>query len=130
MMTKEEHIVYWKSSAEENWETAVFLKTGHQNLFSLFAFHLVVEKLLKAHWVKDNIPNSPPRIHDLPELFKQTELELTFDQVDYLNTINGWNIEGRYPDYKRKVNQLATDFYLDFHFHKLAELKKCLLERL
>jgi HEPN domain-containing protein len=86
MMTKEEHILYWKSSTEENWETAVFLKTGHQNLFSLFAFHLVVEKLLKAHWVKDNIPNSPPRIDDLPELFKQTELELTFDQVDYLNT--------------------------------------------
>jgi len=129
-MTKQEHIHHWKESALENWETALYLLKGNQNMFALFAFHLVIEKLLKSHWVKDNEGNTPPRIHDLPELFKKIDLELDFDQTDYLGTINTWNIEGRYPDYRKKVNQMATQSYLQFHLPKLEALKTCLLEKL
>ena len=129
-MTKQEHITYWKESALENWNTALYLMKGRQNLFALFAFHLAMEKLLKANWVRDNEANTPPRIHDLAELYQKTDLEFRFEQADYLNTINGWNIEGRYPDYKKKVNQMATNAYLDFHLPKLETLKLCLLEKL
>ncbi len=65
MLSKEEHIAYWKREAERNWETAVYLKNGSQRVMALFMLHLVTEKLLKAHWVKDNIDNQPPRTHDL-----------------------------------------------------------------
>jgi HEPN domain-containing protein len=129
-MTKEEHIDWWKSSSNDNWETAIYLKNGRQNLFALFAFHLVLEKLLKAHWVKDNVSNHPPRTHDLNEIYRQTELQLPFEQVDYLNAINTWNIEGRYPDYKNKIQQQASDQYLQYHLDKLSDLRKCLLEKL
>jgi HEPN domain-containing protein len=130
MMTKEDHIAWWKSSSEDNWETAIYLKNGRQNLFALFAFHLVIEKLLKAHWVKDNVSNHPPRTHDLNEIYQQTELNLLFEQVDYLNAINNWNIEGRYPDYKNKIQKQASDQYLEHHLEKLTDLRKCLLEKL
>lgn len=130
MMSKEEHIAWWKTDSDENWETALFLKNGRQNLFALFAFHLVIEKLLKAHWVKDNFSNQPPRSHDLNELYRQTDLDLSFEQSDYLNAINSWNIEGRYPDYKNKIRKQATDEYLEYHFLKLAELRSCLREKL
>ena len=121
MMTKEDHIAWWKSSSEDNWETAIYLKNGRQNLFALFAFHLVIEKLLKAHWVKDNVSNQPPRTHDLNEIYQQTELNLLFEQVDYLNAINNWNIEGRYPDYKNKIQRQASDQYLEHHLEKLRQ---------
>ena len=130
MMSKEEHIAWWKRSSDENWETAIYLKNGRQNLFALFAFHLVVEKLLKAHWVKDNVSNHPPRIHDLNEIYQQTDLQLPFGQADYLNAINNWNIEGRYPDYKNKIQKQASDEYLQYHLEKLTELRTCLLEKL
>lgn len=61
MLTKEGHIDYWKREAERNWETALYLKKGSQRVMALFMLHLVTEKLLKAHWVKDNIDNQPPR---------------------------------------------------------------------
>ena len=130
MMTKEDHIAWWKSSSDDNWETAIYLKNGRQNLFALFAFNLVVEKLLKAHWVKENVSNHPPRTHDLNEIYQQTELNLPFEQVDYLNAINNWNIEDRYPDYKNKIQKQASDPYLQHHLEKLTDLRICLLERL
>ena len=61
MLTKEEHIAYWKREAERNWETAIYLQKGSQRVMALFMLHLVTEKLLNAHWVKDNIDNQPPR---------------------------------------------------------------------
>jgi HEPN domain-containing protein len=45
------------------------LMSGKQNVFALFAFHLTIEKLLKAIWVKDNIENTPPRQHDLTFIY-------------------------------------------------------------
>lgn len=50
--------------------------SGKQNVFALFAFHLTIEKLLKAIWVKDNIENTPPRQHDLTFIYNQTDLKL------------------------------------------------------
>lgn len=129
-MNKEDHIAWWKNSSDENWETAIYLKNGRQNLFALFAFHLVMEKLLQAHWVKDNVSNHPPRTHDLNDIYQQTELQLSFEQVDYLNSINTWSIEGSYPDYKNKIQKQASDQYLQFHLEKLTDLRICLLEKL
>jgi HEPN domain-containing protein len=129
-MTKEDHIKYWTNDAERNWETASYLKQGKQNVMALFMLHLVVEKLLKAHWVKDNVDNTPPRTHDLQLLFKQSELSLSTEHYDYLSVINQWNIDTRYPDYKNKVYQIATELYLENHFTKVSELRECLLEKL
>ena len=102
---------------------------GKQNVFALFAFHLTIEKFLKAHWVKDNVGDYPPGIHDLPELYNQTELELENGWFDYLGSINEWNIESRYPDYKLKIYKRATDDYLKEHFSKISSLKECLQQK-
>ncbi|MBX2915136.1 MAG: HEPN domain-containing protein [Cyclobacteriaceae bacterium] len=84
MLTKEEHISYWKREADRNWETALYLQKGNHRVMALFMIHLVTEKLLKAHWVKDNFENQPPRTHDLQNLNKQTELDLPAEDYDYL----------------------------------------------
>lgn len=129
-MNKPQHIEWWKNEAEQNWQTAIYLMNGQQNVFALFTFHLTIEKLLKAHWVKDNIDDYPPRTHDLPNIYNQTELELENGLFDYLSTINEWNIESRYPDYKLKIYKRATNDYIKEHFEKISKLKKCLLQKL
>lgn len=130
VLTKKEHISYWVSSSNENWETALYLLEGKQYLMCLFTFHLVVEKLLKAHWIKDNVANTPPRTHDLQLIYQQTELELTGELYDYLGGISNWNIQSRYPDYKMKLHKICTPAYMELQKTKMLELRKCLLEKL
>ncbi len=87
-MTKQEHINYWKQEADKNWETALYLMDGKQFVMALFMMHLVIEKLLKAHWVKDNVDNIPPRTHELQMFHNQSEMNLSASEYDYLAIIN------------------------------------------
>lgn len=129
-MDKKEHINWWINEALRNWETAIYLMNGKRNVFALFTFHLTIEKLLKAIWVKDHIENTPPRQHDLTLIYNQTDLKLDSEWYDYLATISLWNIESRYPDYKLKIYERANENYMKEHFEKVSKLKECLLEKL
>ena len=88
MMTKEQHINYWKETALDDWDTAMYLVNGARNAMALFMFHLVIEKLLNAHWVKSNVNNVPPYSHDLEYIFAQTDLVLDIHTVDYVNVVS------------------------------------------
>ena len=83
---------------------------------------------MKAIWIKDNSAIYPPRTHDLTILYNQIDLDLTNGWYDYLGTINEWNIEGRYPDYKLKIYKRASAEYLKEHTEKLIVLKELLLK--
>jgi HEPN domain-containing protein len=107
-----------------------FNKQGNQRMFALFAYHLTIEKLLKAIWIKDNIDNFPPRTHDLKLLYNATDLNLDAKWVDYLGIMNDWNIESRYPDYKMKLQKVATVEYIENHQVQLDALNNVLVEYL
>ena len=53
-MGKEDQIQHWVKTAELDWTTAEDLLKLKRFLHALFFFHLVLGKLLKAHWVKAN----------------------------------------------------------------------------
>jgi HEPN domain-containing protein len=91
---------------------------------------LVIEKILKAHWAKDNEESEPPRIHDLEYLYNQTELKLSADQVDLLGVMNSWNLEGRYQDYKDKFYKRTTKSYTEDKLKLVDTLRLCLLSEL
>ena len=130
MLSKSDHINYWKQSSADSWETAAYLYDGKKYPEALFLFCLAIEKILKAQWVKDNVNNFPPRIHDLHSLYAETTLELDAESLDFLSTINRWNIEGRYPDYRFTLKKMATQDYMEKQFVKLNVLKQCLLKDL
>ncbi len=130
MLSKQDHVEYWKREATRYWETALYLIKGNQHVMALFMFHLVIEKLLKAHWVKDNVDNFPPRTHDLQFLHNQTDLDLLAEDYDYLAIVNQWNIDTRYPDYKDKIYSIADEAYLKTQHKKINNLRTCLLEKL
>ncbi len=88
MLSKEQHIRYWKDSANEDWETAIVLLNGKRYGFCLFSMHLEVDKILKALWVKESITNTPLFMHDLVKLAEECELELSSEQPDFLVIIN------------------------------------------
>jgi HEPN domain-containing protein len=129
-MGKEEQIQYWIKTAELDWTTAEDLMKLKRFIHALFFFHLVIEKLLKAHWVKDNAGDFPPHSHDLQYIYSNTEMELSADDVDELRALNYWNLEGRYPDYLNKISKQADENYTGAKYRNVKRIRECLLENL
>ncbi|MCB9351943.1 MAG: HEPN domain-containing protein [Lewinellaceae bacterium] len=47
----------------------------------------------------------PPRIHNVRRLAEQTNLNLDSNQLVFLEQINTFQLEGRYPDYRFSIYQ-------------------------
>ena len=129
-MGKEEQIQHWIKTAEVDWATAEDLLKLKRFLHALFFFHLVIEKLLKAHWVKDNPGDFPPYSHNLEFIYGNTQVELSAEFVDELRALNHWNLEGRYPDYLNKISKQADEKYTLAKYENTKKIRKCLLENI
>ena len=113
-MTKKEYVEYWRKAAEKDWIAVGHLFEKGDNLHALFFAHLVLEKLLKSHWVKDNLKDFPPKTHNLPYLASQTSVDLTQSQIEFLEKMNDFQIDGRYPDFELKMFEMCTDSFTQF----------------
>lgn len=129
-MGKAEIVNHWIQTAERDWRSVSLLYQGKQFVHALFFCHLVIEKILKACWVKDNEENSPPRIHDLEYLYNETDLELTSEQIDLIRVMNSWNLEGRYQDYRDKFYKNTTQEYAREKIEQVDSLRLWLLSEL
>ncbi len=66
MLSKRDHINYWITASDEDWERGVYMYENADYVFCLFCIHLSIEKLSKDIWVKENQNNNyPPRIHEI-----------------------------------------------------------------
>ena len=88
-MTKDEHIKYWIDIAEKDWDIAQKLYSTKDFVYCLFFAHLVIEKISKAHWVKCNQDNFPPKVHNVVYLLDQSTVQLDNEQTDFLLLLNG-----------------------------------------
>lgn len=129
-MGKPEILKHWETMALRDWQSTQVLFKDGQFIHALFLGHLVIGKLLKAHWIKSNFENEAPRVHDLEYLYNQTELELSASEVDLLSVINAWNLEGRYQDYKDKFFKKASRSYTEEKLKLVDTLRIWLLSEL
>jgi HEPN domain-containing protein len=65
----------------------------------------LVEKLLKARWIKHNQTEHPPRTHALLFLLNQTKLQPTEIQKFQIKILEDFQLESRYLDYNFKLYQ-------------------------
>ncbi|MFN0036518.1 MAG: HEPN domain-containing protein [Saprospiraceae bacterium] len=129
-MTKVEHIEYWKATAEKDWGAAQVLLKKRMYPQALFFGHLVLEKLLKAHFVKDNAEDFPPKTHNLVRLAAKTALEMNEDDFGFLEEMNDYQLEGRYPDYLLSIYRTATKSVTVEVFEKIDTFRQWLLSLL
>ena len=85
--------------------------------------HLVIEKLLKALYIKSK-NDFPPMIHDLRRLCEKADIELDPSMQILLDSISRFNINARYDDYKQSFYQLCTD---SFTLQWIDNIKDCRL---
>lgn len=115
---QQETIQFWRESAQRDRETAQSLFQLKRHDWSLFIFHLALEKMFKALVVKKG--TTPPPTHDLERLAELADLTLSDERRDWLNEITGYNIEARYPSEKNALHQKATHVYTR-QWHKRCE---------
>ena len=121
---------YWVNSADEDYDTMMYMKAGKKNTWCLFMGHLVIEKLLKGLYAKNN-PADPiaPKVHNLILLSQKANLEVPTEMREKIQTINTFNISARYDDYKRSFDEKCTDNYTSEQVKCIEEVRKWLKEQ-
>ena len=121
---------YWFESADSDYETMKVLYCNKKNTQCLFIGHLVIEKLLKGLYAKNN-PENPiaPKIHNLILLSQKANLEVPTEIREKIQTINTFNISARYDDYKKSFDAKCTDDYTKEQVKNIEEVQKWLKEQ-
>ncbi|HSV99272.1 MAG TPA: HEPN domain-containing protein [Sedimentisphaerales bacterium] len=101
---------HWFNEAQEALTVAGHLIEKGDYSYALFFGHLAVEKELKGlHAVRQN-QHAPP-IHNLLRLAKAAGLAPDESRTEVLIRITAFNIESRYPDFKRDFRRRCTPEY-------------------
>ena len=123
------HIDYWLNSANHDLDVAETLFQNEKYDWCLFIAHLVLEKTLKAFYVK-NRGKLPPRIHDLVRMADMAKIEFEEDTLEFMDAVNTFNISTRYPDEKLKFYKMCTREFTKENFYRIKEIYKCLLQKI
>ena len=129
-MTKDEHIDYWIRSAEHDLDTAESLYEAGKYDWCLFVGHLVLEKMIKAIFVNTHDNEVPPKIHNLVKLAELASISLTLVQKIFLDEVNDFNLETRYPDFKFEFYKLCTETYTKKYFDQIKDFHAWLKSQL
>jgi HEPN domain-containing protein len=119
----EKTINHWIESSDKDFKTMMDLYETKNNSWALFIGHLVIEKLLKALYLKKT-NDFPPLIHDLRRISEKANIELDERQRIILDSISRFNIKARYDDYKHSFYVLCTD---SFTIEWIEKIKECRL---
>ena len=125
----DKHIKYWIDSADHDLDVAESLFANAKYDWCLFIAHLVLEKTMKALYVKYK-NDFPPRTHDLLRLGEMIGLGLDDETMEFLDSVNTFNISTRYPDEKLRFYNLCTREFAAENFIRIKEIRKWLLQKI
>ncbi len=118
-MKIDEHINYRLNSADHDIDAADSLFLAGKYDWCLFSGHLVLEKGLKAFYVKVNENRMPPNTHNLVKLAEKTTFPLNAELKLFLDEVNDFNLEVRYPEYKHEFYKTCTKKFAEEYLSKI-----------
>lgn len=122
-----ELVRYWFESSDNDYETMQVLYKNKKNTWCLFIGHLVIEKLLKGIYARNNTENPiAPKIHNLILLSQKAKLIVPANIREKIQIINTFNISARYDDYKRSFDNKCTDNYTEMQVRNIEEVREWL----
>ena len=120
---------YWLSSSDKDYEVLLNLYQSRHYNWALFLGHIVLEKLLKAYFVKKAGIHAPYS-HDLRLLAKKCEVELPDDMALQLDVVTSFNINARYDTFTDDFQKRCTPGFSDEWFNNIKILRQWIRERL
>ena len=128
-LDKETLVKHWVESSDNDFNTMLILFDSKSYHWSLFIGHIVVEKLLKAFYVKEK-GEYAPFTHNLYRLAELSGLDLTEEQVDSLYRITTFNLNARYDDYKKEFYLMCTPEFTAEWINKIKSLRQWIKQML
>ncbi|MCF8262618.1 MAG: HEPN domain-containing protein [Melioribacteraceae bacterium] len=112
----------WLDSADKNHKTMIHLVDSKDYSWALFLGHLVIEKTLKALYVK-RLQKHAIFSHDLLRLSKKIDLQLSENFEEWLDVITTFNLNARYDNYKQDFYQLCTKEFADTWLDRIEKIR-------
>jgi HEPN domain-containing protein len=103
-------VEFWIESSDRDFKAMNNMLKAKDYSWSLFVGHLVIEKLIKAYFIKQ-VKLQPPMIHNLVRIAELSDLPLSESQADDLVEITTFNISARYENQKQEFYKKATREY-------------------
>lgn len=125
----ERFVNHWIESADRDFKTMQNLYQSKDYSWSLFIGHLVIEKLLKALYIK-NKQEHPIPIHDLTRIAAKAGVEFSDEILNQLDTITTFNINARYEDVKQNFYLKCTKQFTKTWIDQITELRKWIKSQL
>jgi HEPN domain-containing protein len=122
-------VKYWKESSDQNYTTMNNLIKSKDYSWALFIGHLVIEKLLKAHYVK-NQKKHALFTHDLLRLSSKCALQVTSEYEEWLDNISTFNINARYDNYKQDFYKLCNKDFTAAWVKRIEKIREWLIQEL
>ena len=119
---KDKLIKYWVDSSDEDFETMIAMFDSKRYSWSMFVGHLMIEKLLKALFVKVN-NEFPPFTHNLLRLAEKCKFVLTEEKRLFFATVTAFNINARYDDYKMSFQKTCTPEFSEIWILELKNIR-------
>ena len=120
---------HWIESSDRDFNTMMNLYQSKDYSWSLFIGHLVIEKLLKALYIK-NKQEHPIPIHDLTRIADKAGIDCSDEILNQLDTITTFNINSRYEDIKQNFYLKCTSQFTRTWIDQITELRKWIKSQL
>ncbi len=120
---------YWLSSSDEDYKVMLNLYESKNYAWALFIGHIVVEKLIKAYYVKKHECHAP-FTHNLYRLAELSELEMTEEYANWLDEVTTFNINARYEDYKKEFRKRCTAPFTKKWIERINTLQQWIKQKL
>ena len=122
-------VKHWVETSDDDFEVMLTLLESKQHSWALFLGHIVIEKLLKAYYVKVKCRHAP-LTHNLLRLAQDCDLILTNEQKVSLAEITKFNLNARYDDYNRDFYTMCTAGFTAEWSEKIKQLRLWIKEML
>lgn len=121
---------YWFDSANSDFDTMKVLFENRKNTWCLFIGHLVIEKMLKGIYSRNNQENPiAPKTHNLILLSQKAKLDVPQEIREKIQVINTFNISARYDDYRKSFEEKCTNDFTSKQVKDIEEVLKWLKEQ-
>ncbi len=92
----------WLKFAEQDLKDAEALFEKERYFGCIYHCHQAVEKALKAVFVEKG--KTIPRVHDLPDLLKRSQMRYSEEILDFLEELDPYYSPVRYPDVPERAS--------------------------
>ena len=122
-------VIHWKKMSDNDFDAMMDLYKSKRFNWSLFIGHLVIEKLLKACYVQINKQHAP-FTHNLLKLAINSNIQINDEKQLILDTINTFNLNARYDDYKQSFYKKCTPEYTEKWINEIIDIRTWIKKKL